>query len=97
MRSLAHELPTESTSVSNNVPSCEQSRGEEIANSLSHGLGLAAALGASPFLIRHAIERGDAGFLFGASLFAATVLLLYLVSTLCHLADRPGQMCVSAR
>lgn len=61
-----------------------QSRGEEIANSLSHGLGLIAALVAAPFLILHAVRHGDAGFTVGASVFAATMVLLYLASTLYH-------------
>lgn len=66
------------------VPKRKQSRGEEIANSLSHGIGLVAALLATPFLIRDAIRRGDTGFIAGASLFAATMVLLYLTSTLYH-------------
>jgi hemolysin III len=61
-----------------------QSRGEEVANSLSHGFGLAAALVATPFLIQHAIQLDDAGFIVGASIFAATMVLLYLASTLYH-------------
>jgi len=66
------------------VPKREQSRGEEIANSISHGIGLVAALGATPFLVWHAGPRGHPGFLVGASVFAATMLLLYLASTLYH-------------
>ncbi|MGB9129274.1 MAG: hemolysin III family protein [Thiobacillus sp.] len=61
-----------------------QSRGEELANSLSHGFGLIAALVASPFLVLHAVRQGDAGFMVGASIFAATMVLLYLASTLYH-------------
>ncbi len=61
-----------------------QSHGEEIANSLSHGLGLVAALVATPFLIQHAMRRGDTGFIVGTSVFAATMVLLYLASTLYH-------------
>ncbi len=61
-----------------------QTRGEEIANSLSHGLGLVAALVAAPFLLVHAARQGDAQFVVGASIFAATMLLLYLASTLYH-------------
>jgi hemolysin III len=61
-----------------------QSRGEEIANSLSHGLGLIASLVAAPFLVLHAVRQGDAGFIAGASIFAATMVLLYLASTLYH-------------
>ena len=62
----------------------EQSRGEEIANTISHGLGLIAALIGTPFLITHAARHGDAGFIVGASVFAATMVLLYLASTLYH-------------
>jgi len=61
-----------------------QSRGEELANSLSHGLGLIAALVATPFLVLQALRHGDAGFVVGASVFAATMVLLYLASTLYH-------------
>lgn len=61
-----------------------QSRGEEIANSLSHGLGLIASLVAAPFLVLHAVRQDDAGFIVGASIFAATMVLLYLASTLYH-------------
>jgi len=35
---------------------CEQSRGEELANSMSHGLWRIAALAGTPFLILHAIR-----------------------------------------
>jgi hemolysin III len=61
-----------------------QSRAEEIANSLSHGIGLVAALVATPFLIHHAIWQGDAGFIAGVCVFSATMVLLYLSSTLYH-------------
>ena len=62
----------------------EPSREEEIANSVSHGIGLVAALVATPFLILHAVHRGETGFIVGASIFAATMVLLYLFSTLYH-------------
>jgi hemolysin III len=62
----------------------EQSKGEEIANSLSHGMGLIAALVGTPFLIIHATRYADAGFLVGSSIFCATMILLYLASTLYH-------------
>jgi len=61
-----------------------QSRGEEFANSISHGFGLIAAVVATPFLIRHAVRHGDAWFVVGASIFATTMVLLYLASTLYH-------------
>lgn len=65
-----------------------QSSGEEIANSVSHGLGLIAILAATPFLIIHAVRQSDAAFITGASIFAATLILLYLCSTLYHALPR---------
>jgi len=61
-----------------------QSLGEEIANSVSHGLGLLAALAASPFLLKVAHQRGDVTGIVGVSVFATTMVLLYLTSTLFH-------------
>ena len=57
---------------------------EEVANSVSHGAGLVAAIFATPFLIADAARRGNTAFLSGAIVFAATVLLLYFGSTLYH-------------
>jgi hemolysin III len=60
-----------------------QSLGEEIANSVSHGVALLAAIVAVPFLIAAARHLGVANVV-GASAFAATMVLLYLTSTLYH-------------
>jgi hemolysin III len=62
----------------------EQSQAEEIANSISHGIALVAALIGTPFLIKQAARHGDVGFVVGASLFSATAIFLYLASTLYH-------------
>lgn len=62
----------------------EQSRAEEIANSISHGIALVVALFGTPFLITHAAAYGNRGFLVGTCLFAATTILLYLSSTIYH-------------
>ena len=62
----------------------EQSQAEEIANSISHGIGLIAALVGAPFLIMHAVRHGDTGFIVGTSVFSATMIFLYLASTLYH-------------
>ncbi len=61
-----------------------QSLGEEIANSVSHGIGLLAALAAFPVLVTVALNRGDPAGIVGASVFAGTMVLLYLASTLFH-------------
>jgi hemolysin III len=61
-----------------------QTLGEEVANSVSHGIGLVAALVASPILVTAAISRGDLAGIVGASVFAITMVLLYFTSTLFH-------------
>jgi hemolysin III len=60
-----------------------QGLGEEIANSVSHGMALLAAIAAVPFLIGAAGHFGAANVV-GASVFSATMVLLYLISTLYH-------------
>jgi hemolysin III len=61
-----------------------QSLGEEIANSVSHGVGFVAAALAVPFLILNSARQGGAGSIVGASIFAATMVLLYLASMIYH-------------
>jgi hemolysin III len=65
-----------------------QTLGEEIANSLSHGIGFIAAVIATPFLVLETIRHGDAGNIVGAAVFATTAVLLYLMSTLYHALPR---------
>ena len=71
------------------IPERPQSLGEEIANSVSHGLGLLAGLAAFPALLVVAHERGTTAGIVGSSVFASTVVLLYLSSTLYHAAKDP--------
>ena len=61
-----------------------QTVSEEIANSISHGVGLALAITATPILILAATRAGSAWNIAGASVFAASMILLYLASTLYH-------------
>ena len=65
-----------------------QSFGEEIANSVSHGVGLLATVAATPVLIIAAVQRGVAEGIVGASVFSATMVLMYLTSTLYHALPR---------
>lgn len=57
---------------------------EEIANTISHGLGLILALIAVPILIAEALRAGNVQFTVGVSVFGGTMVLLYLASTLYH-------------
>ncbi len=61
-----------------------QSRGEEIANSVSHGVGLLAGLVGALVLMLSAVRHGGAARIAGASVFAVAMVLLYLTSTLYH-------------
>jgi len=75
------------------APKWTQSRGEEIANSVSHGLGLLGAIIAAPFLIMTASATQSAAFLAGTIIFIATMLLLYLGSTLYHAWPQTRMKC----
>ncbi|MCG5523422.1 hemolysin III family protein [Ectothiorhodospira haloalkaliphila] len=61
-----------------------QTLGEEIANSVSHGAALVAVIVGIPFLILEAVRSGSAAFVVGVSVFSATMVVLYLSSTLYH-------------
>lgn len=58
--------------------------GEEIANSISHGIGLILAIVATPFLVTATLRYGNTWRMVGVSVFAASMVMLYLSSTLYH-------------
>ena len=70
--------------MSHTIAPRAQTWGEEIANTLSHGLGLLLAVAAMPLLVHGAASRGHTADIVGAALFAGTMIVLYLVSTLYH-------------
>jgi hemolysin III len=62
-----------------------QTLGEEIANSISHGIGFLLAVASLPILLRTCAERGGQALdLMAVSVFAITMMLLYLVSAVYH-------------
>lgn len=65
------------------MPARLQTHGEEVANSVSHGIGFLAAVAVTPLLVVAAIPHG-AGSIVGVSIFAVTMAALYLASTLYH-------------
>ena len=67
-----------------NDPKWDQSLGEELANSISHGIGLLAGLVGAPMLMFAAWRGGDRFFFVGTAVFTAAMLLVYLGSTLYH-------------
>ena len=62
----------------------EQTAREEVFNSVSHGIGLMAALMATPYLLSEVAIHGDVKSVIGASVFLASMILLYLFSTCYH-------------
>src|SRR5437660_8901147 len=61
-----------------------QSAGEELANSVSHAIGLVGAIIGTPVLLLAAFRHASAFFLAGTIIFIVTMLLVYFVSTLYH-------------
>ncbi len=85
--------------VAVNAPTCvsRYSLGEEIANSLTHGLGAVLATGGLAVLITFASLRGDAWHVVSCSVFGATLVLLYTASTLYHGIQLPRAKAVLQR
>lgn len=65
-----------------------QTLGEEIANSVSHGIGTLAAAISIPVLVVTAVRHGTVADIVGVSVFGAAMVLLYLASTLYHAFPR---------
>jgi len=61
-----------------------QSSTEELFNTVSHGIGLIAAVIAAPILLFAASARGDGRFFVGSVIFTITMVGVYLGSTLYH-------------
>ena len=60
--------------------------GEEIANAITHGIGVFLSIAALVLLIVRACgaERGAAGYVVGYTIFGVSLIALYLMSTLYH-------------
>jgi hemolysin III len=66
------------------------SRGEEIANWVTHGIGLAASIVGLTLLVVYSSLRGNAWHVVSFTVFGLTLLILYTVSTIYH-ARRSGR------
>jgi hemolysin III len=64
------------------------SLGEEIANSITHGVGLVASLAGAALLVLLVAPHGDPLWLAADSVYAATLIVLYTASTLYHALPR---------
>lgn len=72
------------TRQSSSTAERNQTAMEELMNALSHGVGFMLAVVSLPVLVYSASQRGSAAPVVGASLFAGTMIVLYLISTLYH-------------
>lgn len=61
----------------------------ELANTVTHGLGVVASIAALTLLVITAARGGDPWEVVGVSIFGTTLILLYLSSTLYHAVEQP--------
>ncbi|MEA1986163.1 MAG: hemolysin III family protein [Candidatus Marinimicrobia bacterium] len=66
------------------IPLPNQTTGEEIANGITHGIGIALSIAGLVLLVVFASKRGDAWQIVSFSVYGATMIMLYLFSTLYH-------------
>lgn len=59
-------------------------KGEEIANAITHGVGAAFAIAALVLLIVFSVLRGSVWHVVSFAIFGATLVILYMESTLYH-------------
>ncbi len=62
----------------------EYTLGEEIANSITHGIGVLLAIAAVPIMAVLAVQNGGGIYLLAALVYTITMLLEYTMSTLYH-------------
>ncbi len=62
----------------------DQTIGEEIANAISHGVGAGLGIAGTVVAIVTAAIHGEAKDVVGVSLYGASLVILYLISTLYH-------------
>ena len=63
--------------------------GEEIANSITHGVGALLSIGGLAVLVGFATLHGNAWHITSCSIFGSTMILLYVASTLYHSIPLP--------
>lgn len=92
-RARAHRRDLADTAASRNNKTHnvrEYTLGEEIANSITHGVGALLAIAALVLLVIRAVGEGGGVYLFAALVYSVTMIVEYTMSTLYHAisADR---------
>lgn len=67
----------------------EYSLGEEIANGITHGIGILLGVAGLVILVAFAALYGDAWHITACSIFGATLIMMYSASTLYHSIQNP--------
>ena len=62
----------------------DYTHGEELANTLSHALGIVLGIAGLGYMVTRAALHGDVWQIVSASIFCATLVILYTASTLYH-------------
>lgn len=73
-----------------NTQATTYSRGEEIANAITHGIGAALAIAALVILIVNTSFNGHAWNIVTFTIYGTTLVILYIMSTLYHSLTHPG-------
>ena len=63
---------------------------EEVANAITHAVGVVLSVVALVLMVVYASSGGDAWRIVGASIFGSALILLYLASTLYHALPQPS-------
>jgi hemolysin III len=71
------------------VMKANQNKKEEIANAITHGLGAALAIAALVLLVVFSVIKGNTWHVVSFSIFGASLVILYLASTLYHSFSNP--------
>jgi hemolysin III len=75
-------------STSHKIPP-QYTVGEDIANSITHGIGALLSIAGTAFLIAQAVQRGGARHIASLAVYGATLILLHISSTLYHAIRAP--------
>lgn len=76
--------------MTQNDSTSRYSKGEEIANSIIHGIGIILAIGGLAVLAAYSTRYGNTWHIVSCSIFGAALIFLYTASTLYHAIQRPG-------
>ncbi len=70
---------------------------EEVAHSLTHGLGMLLSIAGMVILVRFSSHNGDAWHVVSSSIYGSSLILLYGASTLYHAIPHPNAKAVLQR